>query len=262
VIEGDLLITHSRGLEYAPKAKSKHNKHKGKKHNGKHKNKATPAAASPAAAPAAAGSSATTPAPATAAKGLSFLAEEVVVRGVKQWALVRHDHFQTPDSIDGWRLVGTNEPLPTGSCGSGSGDSFLGGHCQLANGPARKVFTHLPPHTHLRVTARYHFIDNWNGETAFAQVDQHFVWSSSHRAAPTDGTAVSGIQMCGSDAYPESRLSAPIDVSVAHTASAVAIAFGAHSAASASGAVRSLADERQNACERSFGVDDVSIYVR
>ena len=160
--------------------------------------------------------------------------------------------------------MGTNEAVPTGSCG-GSSDEFLGGHCVLSNGPARKVFSQLPAHTQLRVTARYHFIDNWRGETAFAQVDSKFVWTSVHRgaaaaAAPAGGAV--GIQMCGSEQFLESRLSAPIDVSVPHTASTVSIAFGAHSAASATGAVRSLADERQNACERSFGVDDVSIYIR
>jgi len=239
VIEGDLLITHSRALEFgaATNSTGQNTKSKGKKSRDTKKT----------------------------AKGMSFLAESVVVGGVKQWALIRQDHFQS-DS-DGWRLVGSNEPVGTSSCPRAHGsDRFLGGHCILANGPARKIYTHLPPHTQIRLTARYHFIDNWRGETAFAQIDSAYVWTQTHRIADVSaGTAAPaaptvGIDLCGSDRYPESRLSSPIDVSVGHDSDSIAIAFGAHSAAS--GTARSMADERAAACERSFGVDDVALYIR
>jgi len=241
VIEGDLLITHSRALEFsAPKNSTKSKSGKGKGGKGKGKGTAK-----------------------RAAKGISFLAEEVVVAGVKQWALVRQDHFQTPH--DGWRLVGTNEAIGTSSCTKANGnDRFLGGHCVLANGPARKIFTHLPPHSQIRVTARYHFIDNWKGETGFMQVDNSYAWTQSHRiataAAAATSSPISGIQLCGSELYPETRLSSPIDVSIPHSGDTVMVAFGAHSASS--GSIRSVADEERAACERSFGVDDVSIYIR
>jgi len=231
IIDGDLLITHS------PKHK------KDKKGKGKGKGKHGKAAAK-------------------AARGMSFLAEEVVVAGTKQWALIRHDHFEA-NEIEGWHLVETNEAVTsTNVCTGSSSDHFLGGHCQLANGPVRKVFTHLPPHTRVRVTARYHFIDNWRGETAFASIDGAYVWTQSHRISSEAAGVSGGLQLCGSAEYPESRLSSPIDVSIAHSGSSVSIAFGAHSTASATGAIRSLADEHANACVRSFGIDDVSIYIR
>ncbi len=111
----------------------------------------------------------------------------------------------------------------------------------------------------LRLTARYHFIDNWRGETAFAQIEGKNVWAQTHRLSSA-GNELLGVNVCGSALYPESRMSAAIDVSVEHSDSSVGVAFGVHSASSE--AVRSLADEQQNACDRSFGVDDVAIYIR
>ncbi len=159
----------------------------------------------------------------------------------------------------GWTLVHTKEAVPTSACSS-SEDRFMGGHCVLANGPARKSFTDLPPHTQIRVTARYHFIDNWTGQTAFAAVDGSYVWTQSHRLPTSIVAGVNGLQLCGSEQFPETRLSSPIDVSLPHTADSVTVSFGAHSSSDA--AVRSLQDEKQNACDRSFGVDDVAVWVR
>jgi len=230
VIEGDLLITHSRKLEFRkPKAtnSTKHHKHKNA-----HKK---------------------------AAKGVSFLAEEVIVKGVKQWALVRQEHFQ--HQPEGWHLVSSGEAVTaTSHCGEHSHDAFLGGPCQLANGPVRKLFVHLPPHEQVRITARYHFIDNWQGETAYAQIDEQYVWTQSHRLPATASSSARGLQLCGSAQYPETRLSSPIDVSLPHASDVLSVAFGAHSANS--GAATSLATEQEQACTRSFGIDDVAIYVR
>jgi len=241
VIEGDLLITHSRGLEFgtAGTALNGTKSLKAKKHGQKGA------------------------APSKSAKGMSFLAEDVVVGGVKQWALIRQEHFQNVgvDVDNGWRLVGTNEgPIATSVCERmSSNDRFLGGHCQLSNGPVRKRFTHLPSHSQLRLTARYHFIDNWTGETGYASIDNNYVWTQTHRILPSAVNV--GMQLCGSDRYPETRMSSPIDVTAAHTADHVWISFGSHSASSG-GKPRSLKEEQQSACDRSFGIDDVEIYIR
>ena len=37
-------------------------------------------------------------------EAMSLIAESVVIRGVKQWSLVRHAHFQTDDEIEGWTM--------------------------------------------------------------------------------------------------------------------------------------------------------------
>jgi hypothetical protein len=244
VIEGDLLITHSRALEFgtAGTARNGTKTLKAKK-GGKKGSKA----------------------PHKSAKGMSFLAEEVIVGGVKQWALVRQEHFQNTDEQDnGWRLVGSpnsDEAIATSVCERMSpNDRFLGGHCQLSNGPVRKMFAHLPPHSQIRLTARYHFIDHWTGETAFASIDNHYMWTQSHRVPPQTAGITVGMQLCGSDQYPETRMSSPIDVTAQHTADHVWISFGSHSASS--GKARSLKEEQQSACDRSFGIDDVEIYVR
>jgi hypothetical protein len=242
VIEGDLLITHSRALEYGTAGTAR---------NGTKALKATKTGKT---------------SKSKTAKGMSFLAEEVIVGGVKQWALVRQEHFQNTDERDnGWRLVGSdniNQPIPTSVCERMSpNDRFLGGHCQLSNGPVQKRFTHLPPHSQIRLTARYHFIDHWTGETGFASIDNNYVWTQSHRIPPAIAGITVGMQLCGSDQYPETRMSSPIDVTAPHTADHVWIAFGSHSASSG-GKPRSLKEEEQSACDRSFGIDDVEIYIR
>jgi len=248
VIEGDLLITHSRALEYGTAGTARNGTKALKAH--KHKKGAKSAATQ-------------------TAKGMSFLAEEVIVGGVKQWALIRQEHFQNDASDEdgsgdnGWRLVGSaDQPIPTSTCqGMSASDRFLGGHCQLANGPVQKMFTHLPPHSQIRLTARYHFIDHWTGETAFATIDDNYVWTQTHRVPPPTAGITVGMQLCGSDKYPETRMSSPIDVTAPHTANHVSIAFGSHSASSG-GKPRSVKEEQESACDRSFGIDDVELWIR
>jgi len=236
-----LLITHSRALEFG-----RHHGHRNRTHHhGKHHGKG---------------------AESHAAKGASFLAESVVVRGVAQWGLIRADHFSGAAHGDGWHwaipsvpsAAAAAEPVAVSTCtatGPNALDRFLGGHCVLANGPVQKRFEHLPRHSQVRITGRVHFLDNWRGETAYLKVDQAIGWTQSHRTAP--GT---GLQLCGSERYPETRMSSPIDIALDHSADAVDLVFGVHSAAE--GAITSLAQEHAAACERSFGIDDIAIYIR
>lgn len=173
----------------------------------------------------------------TPVESTAFLAEDIVIGGVKQWKMVRHENFE--EGAEGWSL------LETSSC-SPNGDRFLGGHCNAAHGSIRKTFDKLPAHKQLRVTARYHFIDNWQGETAFLQLGNKYVWSDRAKSVGPG----QGLQMCGSAKHAETRMSAPIDVTIPHDASFLEVAFGSHGR------------EGEDACERSFGVDDVMVYVR
>ena len=75
----------------------------------------------------------------------------------------------------------------------------------------------LPKHTKLRVTATFHFIDAWNGETAFMKLNQgapgkenlEYVWTERYDVSDYRGM----IDVCGS-ALGEGRFASPIDVSM------------------------------------------------
>jgi len=173
-------------------------------------------------------------------RATALLAEEIVISGVKQWKLVRHDSFEDESAGEGWSFGETN------SCNGI--DNFLGGHCKIAGGTTSKTFRNLPPHQQVRLAARYHMIDNWNGETAFAQLGSHVVWAEQSRKPLAAGH---GLEMCGSPEYPELRMSIPLDVTQPHSESFIEVSFGSSSFSS-----------REDPCSRSFGVDDVMLYVR
>lgn len=78
-------------------------------------------------------------------RATSLLAENVVLGGVPQWKLVRHEDFE--NGADGWSL------LETSSCEGR--DHFLGGHCNIGDGEVSKVFNRLPPHKQVA--------DRWGG---------------------------------------------------------------------------------------------------
>jgi hypothetical protein len=152
---------------------------------------------------------------------------------VRQWALVHHDDFE--QNTDGWSTSATN------SCDGI--DHHLGGHCNEVNGEVKKTFSGLGDHQYVRLQARYHFLDSWEGETAFAKIGDQIVW--------TDVNDVRGMydlkSLCAGE-HPDNKLSVPIDVTIRHTGPTVDVAFG------------STLDEHP--CNESFGIDDVIISVR
>eukprot|EP00743_Colponemidia_sp_Colp-15_P000323 GILK01000374.1.p1 GENE.GILK01000374.1~~GILK01000374.1.p1 ORF type:complete len:295 (-),score=33.87 GILK01000374.1:88-972(-) len=173
--------------------------------------------------------------------------DELLLNGVKQWNLVSHEDFE--QGAEGWRMKMHGQTgssgAPTGSCVPG-GNKHMGGHCQSAGHEFTRTYTNLPPHSHLKISAKYHFIDSWEGEAAYAKIDNAYVWIEHHHHAPTGKQQ--GIHMCGDGQYKETRWGVPIDTVVSHTGSSVTVAFGA------------LLDEHP--CNESFGVDDVTIYVK
>lgn len=60
---------------------------------------------------------------------------------------------------------------------------MLGGFSLFSKGEVKKVFGDLPTHSSLKITANYHFIDNWSGESGFMRVSVgkqgalEYVWS-------------------------------------------------------------------------------------
>jgi hypothetical protein len=163
----------------------------------------------------------------------SLHTDNLIQLGQKQWSLLHHDSFE--EDHNEWS---------TGSSfiqvSDVNGDKFMGGHCNFAGGAVKKTYQ-LPEHTHLRVQARAHFIDSWEGETAFLQVDNEQVWAHS-----VDSRGSKGMNIAGG-AHPEHKWGEMVDVVVPHTEPTVLLAFG------------NTLDE--HACDESFGVDDVMLHI-
>jgi len=84
-------------------------------------------------------------------KGSMFIQDksEVHIDPRPDWYLVYLDCFDV--DANGWTFKARQR------CGS-SADHFLGGPCQFGNLNVSKEFDNLPPHTLLRITARFHFL--------------------------------------------------------------------------------------------------------
>mmetsp|Transcript_106900 Transcript_106900/g.297692 ORF Transcript_106900/g.297692 Transcript_106900/m.297692 type:complete len:278 (+) Transcript_106900:183-1016(+) len=167
-------------------------------------------------------------------------AASLSVGGVQQWALWDLDTFDAVDSGQ-WSL---ND---RGFCSSPY-DVFLGGHCRLGAATTTRRYEALPPHTRVRVRARIHFIDDWNGELVAMQVDGQTVWAQSHEWCPGFEQWMCskfGVDACGRGT--PDRLSVKAEASLVHSSSTLDVAF-----------VSSLA-AGTDACRTSWGIDDVSV---
>lgn len=170
-------------------------------------------------------------------KGMSYNGS-FKIRNVNQWSLFKEEDFST-EALD-W----SNNTVS--SCG---GVNMMGGYCKFSSGETTKLYSNLPKHSQIRIQANYHFIDAWNGETAYMKVgsdlnnDMNYYWTDKYTAFQNDG----GINVCGGK-YPEGRFSSPIDVVINHSDDKFYLSFGSNL--------------EQDACEHSFGVSAVKIYVR
>jgi hypothetical protein len=131
----------------------------------------------------------------------------------------------------------------------GDGNLFLGGHCRAGGDHELfKQWEALPPHTELRLSASVHFIDSWDGEAAFMSVDGHTVWTSAKAARQRPaGDASPHLSVCGDNRFADAVIGKKIDIVVPHREALASIRFG------------TFLDE--HACDESFGIDDVALYV-
>lgn len=194
-------------------------------------------------------------------KPLSFLAQSVVIDGVVQWRLVSSENFDTK-VVSGWdAIVGGATAMPkTSACGQAD-DIFVGGHCNLAAGSLTKTFKQLPPHTEVRIKATVNFLDHWRGEQAFAKMDQNYVWLDSVGqpggelrmaaavARELETSRDMNLNVCGGDAA-DLALGQMIDVSKQHSADTLTLEFG------------TTLGDHVDACDQSWGIDDVQVFVR
>jgi len=78
----------------------------------------------------------------------------------QQWLVVDDDMFI--NGTEGW-AANSGPDLQTSQCGA---LSMLGGPCLTSSQTVSKVYQ-LPRHAQVQVTARFHFLDNWDDDTAW-----------------------------------------------------------------------------------------------
>jgi len=168
----------------------------------------------------------------------------------KYWKRVVKEDFSGENGLDGWKAlllrgsdIGSSTEEATVGKSKCVGNHFLGGHCKASSHSLFKTFNNLPPHTEVRVKARFHFIDQWNGENAYLKVDGGYAWLASHKT-----TANKGVDMCGNSDVKESKFGVPIDIMETHSNAKLELKFGS--------------ELKADPCLGSFGVDDIEIFVR
>lgn len=160
-------------------------------------------------------------------------AQQLRVNNVPQWSLVFQDLYGIgTGATHGWAGA---KPM---SCAGLHLAALDDSHPVMT-----KAFHHLPPHTQVRLVATAHFIDDWQGETAFLKVNDHYVWTDSHELR----NGAKAINLCGSPLYPESRFSVTIDVSFHSTAESFTLAFGSN---------------MESGSQAQLGVSSVAVYIR
>lgn len=164
----------------------------------------------------------------------SIQTHQLEINGVPQWQL-HSDDIYTPADLGGWANAATVLP-----CGPLTVVTVPGG----GKIEAKKLISKLAPHAQLRITATVHFIDDWQGETAYLKLNGAHVWSDSHELR----NGARAINICGSDKFPETKFTTQIDVTVpASAAGEIELAFGTTTDAA------SLAH---------FGISSLAVYTR
>jgi hypothetical protein len=193
--------------------------------------------------------------PATSLLGELAVDDGLTIGGTKQWSLWDMDTFDEPGVMMAKNADGTGgaqgdavwSPNDRSFCGSPH-DQFLGGHCRFAATKAFKKYSDLPPHTRIRVSGRVHFLDKWRGDSVEMLTDGQPVWSQSHDWCPGFlqwKCAKYGLDTCG-QSTPD-RLSVHAEATVQHSSPTLELSFASSLPAGT------------DACQQSWGVDDISI---
>lgn len=185
-------------------------------------------------------------------KGNSFSSDDV-----KHWIIINHDDFESQDSLKDWSDKRVNicskEKIRKGKYQNQNIDNeisslttnhFLGGHCNFAHEEVIKEYKNLPKHSRIKISANFHFIDDWKGEFGYLKVDDKIVWSKSNHSKKNEGVSIPSF--CGS--YFSDLMSQNIEVIIPHQKSSFKLSFGSNI--------------KNNPCNQSFGIDDVIIYVK
>ena len=101
---------------------------------------------------------------------------------IKQFKLVIDETYDQ-DSVVGWTAYSKNgitENNKRGRCGiniTPRTDWFLGPY---ASAEVTKTFTLPSDHTRFKLSANFHFIDEWSDETAYLKINNKIVWQQGH----------------------------------------------------------------------------------
>jgi len=165
--------------------------------------------------------------------------------GVNQWRMVEYNSWSKNKTTNGWNHTKTS------SCGP---YTMIGGKCQLSNKEIVKTITNLPEHTMVRVEALFHFMGSWDSETGYLKKwDENdykklentnkYLWTL--RCKKDKSTPIVKISICEEDVC---QVASPISVTIPHKEKTLKLSFGS--------------TITSNACEKSYGVSDVKIYIR
>lgn len=178
------------------------------------------------------------------------------------WLAAAMDLFH--NGTDGWAIKSAllseegsdSEDLEVTSCGAYS--SVLGGACKTSHHTIEKTYTNLPNHAEIQVTARVHFIDNWDDDTLWVKAGapgtletQPPQWQEEYTWCPQFFTFLcnAGIQVCGLDHYPD-KLGRLVSFSMEHNTPDLTLQFGTNM------------NPKTPPCQASYGVSHVTVEVR
>jgi hypothetical protein len=167
---------------------------------------------------------------------------------LQQWLVVQDDSFT--NGTDGW-IAENGLELETSKCG---GVTILGGPCKTSFHVISKTYQ-LPRHAQVQVTARFHFIDNWDDDTAFMKLSgpngDSVAWTEEYTWCPQFFTMMcpKGHSACGKEEYPD-KLSRLVSVAMEHTDNTLTVKFGTN------------IPEVVPPCEVSYGISSVVVEVR
>jgi hypothetical protein len=167
---------------------------------------------------------------------------DVKYNGVRQWKLNRHDSFHKNNTSLNWSYEKTTE------CNH---HKILGGYCQTTKKEIIKEFNNLPPHSMVRIEANFHFLGTWESHTGYLKYDsmstiqknEKYIWS---QRCKNQKSPLISLKLCGK--INVCKLAVPINSTIYHRGSNLKLIFG------------STLDG--NACEQSYGISDVKIYIR
>lgn len=193
-------------------------------------------------------------------------ADNIAVGNVVQWALVTSEDFA--DGALGWGescllACSTSTHKSNANCLSGSitpcgGIRMLGGYEMFSVGQVSKRYPGLRSHSEIRITGNFHFIDDWEGETAFMMTGSfnkgvncssvQYSWTHSYDSREVS----SAVNVCGGKTG-EGRFAVPFDVSIPHSEDSLDLVFGTTLAGKG---------KFDSASSAFWGVSGINIYLR
>lgn len=147
------------------------------------------------------------------------------------WTRLISDTFDS-GQVGGW--------VPGSVTTCGAFGKILGGYKVFGKGSVTSKQTSAPQHTEYKLSAKYLFVDSWDGEIGGLGIDGQLVWIQQHMGD------VFSTSQCGMLLYGDS--SADVNVSGGHESSKITVYV-----------TSSLNESADN---ESFGVDNVNLWVR